>query len=362
MPEDRFAAAMQEPASTELYDGLTTRPATFTWLSPSLMEVRAGNDVHQWNVRDKQFAWDAGEHHLRLTHGVRSLIVKEPTAQRLLIAHLKQHSGRRKTSGATPILLSRAALMFLLFIGALVAAYIWLMPVVAEWLAMRLPRSVDDQLGDTSWASMEPTMEFDTARTAHLQRFGDALAISSDHALKYHVVNDAQVNAFALPGGHIVVYTGLLNELDSAAELAALLAHEGTHVQERHSTRSLVRQFASSFFISLIVGDAGALGDIAASKGDELRGLGYSRDLEQDADYIGMQRMHANGVDPHGMIDLLNELKGAHGSDAEPPAFLSSHPLTVERIANATARSAALGQPTAPHAALEGLFAALMAK
>ncbi|MBP6574454.1 MAG: M48 family metallopeptidase, partial [Flavobacteriales bacterium] len=138
-----------------------------------------------------------------------------------------------------------------------------------------------------------------------------------------------------------------------------LLAHEGTHVQERHSTRSMVRQFASSFFLSLVVGDVGALGEIAANKGDELRGLGYSRDLEKAADDIGMQRMHASGVDPRGMIDLLEELKGAHGSTAEPPAFLSSHPLSDDRIANATARASTLGVPAEANARIDSLFAAL---
>lgn len=350
---------MSEASAIELYDGLSTRPATFAWLSPTQLEVRAGNETHQWNVQDKQFRWDLGEHHLRLSYGVRALIVKDATAQRLMSAHLKQYAGRRKTSGAAPILFSRAMFLFLVIVGGLVAAYIWLMPIVAEHLALRLPRSVDDKIGEASFNAMAPTMAFDTARSAALQRFGDALEISKDHVLKYHVVKDTQVNAFAMPGGHIVVYTGLLDELDTPQELAGLLAHEGTHVQERHSTRSMVRQFASSFFISLIAGDAGALGEIAANKGDELRGLGYSRDLEQAADDIGMQRMHANGVDPHGMIDLLEELKGAHGYSTEPPAFLSSHPLTDDRIANATARARTLGVPAQANARLGDLFAAV---
>ena len=358
---------MPEPASTELYDGLSTRPATFAWLSPTQLEVRVGNEAHTWNVLDKQFRWDSGEHHLRLSHGVHALIVKDATAQRLMTAHLKQYAGRRKTGGVAPILFSRAAFLFLVIVGGLVAAYIWLMPIIAEHLALRLPRSVDDQLGEASFEAMTTSMVFDTARTAALQRFGDALEISKDHVLRYHLVSDAQVNAFAMPGGHIVVYTGLLDELDTPQALVGLLAHEGTHVQERHSTRSMVRQFASSFFLSLVVGDVGALGEIAANKGDELRGLGYSRALEQAADDIGMQRMHANGVDPRGMIDLLEELKGAHvshadsvgGSSAEPPAFLSSHPLTDDRIANATARSNTLGVPSRTRPDLDTLFAAV---
>ncbi len=350
---------MPESTSTELYDGLSTRPATFTWLSPTQLEVRAGNETYTWNVLDKQFHWDSGEHHLRLSHGTRALIVKDATAQRLMVAHLKQYSRRRRTGGVAPILFSRAAFLFLVIVGGLVAAYIWLMPIIAEQLALRLPRSVDDQLGEASFNAMATSMAFDTTRSAAMQRFGDALEISKDHVLKYHVVNDAQMNAFAMPGGHIVVYTGLLDELDTPQELAGLLAHEGTHVQERHSTRSMVRQFASSFFLALVVGDVGALGEIAANKGDELRGLGYSRDLEKAADDIGMQRMHANGVDPRGMIDLLEELKGAHGSTAEPPAFLSSHPLTDDRIANATARASTLGVPAQANTRLDDLFAAL---
>ncbi|MBP6573459.1 MAG: hypothetical protein KA230_03330, partial [Flavobacteriales bacterium] len=183
---------MPESTSTELYDGLSTRPATFTWLSPTQLEVRAGNETYTWNVLDKQFHWDSGEHHLRLSHGTRALIVKDATAQRLMVAHLKQYSRRRRTGGVAPILFSRAAFLFLVIVGGLVAAYIWLMPIIAEQLALRLPRSVDDQLGEASFNAMATSMAFDTARSAALQRFGDALEISKDHVLKYHVVTDAQ--------------------------------------------------------------------------------------------------------------------------------------------------------------------------
>jgi len=139
-------------------------------------------------------------------------------------------------------------------------------------------------------------------------------------------------------------------------ELAALLAHEGSHVERRHSTRAIARDLAGSLFVSLLLGDLGGATTVLAQKGDELKGLSYSRDLETEADTIGIRRMHANGVDPHGMVKLL-ELLGREAEDMpEGASFLSSHPLTKERLATAEAKAAEIGVISEPLPALDSLF------
>ena len=220
-------------------------------------------------------------------------------------------------------------------------------------------RGLDEQLGDAAFEQMALGLDIDEERSEQLQAFGDRLSLSADHQLRYHVVDDPQVNAFALPGGHIVVFTGILERMSGPGELAGLLAHEATHVQERHSTRIMVRSLASYMFVSLLVGDVSAVVAVAAENADKLRNMGYGRGLESEADAIGQQRMKENGVDPAGMVRLLKLLEQEAQDMPEELAFLSSHPLTKDRIANAEARAAALGTVATTDAQLDSLFHSL---
>ena len=123
--------------------------------------------------------------------------------------------------------------------------------------------------------------------------------------------------------------------MESPGQLAALLAHEATHVEERHSMRMLVRQGASYLFLSLVLGDVNAVVALLAENADNIRNLTYSRSLETDADLVGMERMARVGVHPEGMVQLLELLQREAAELPEALAFLSSHPLTEQRIAKA---------------------------
>jgi predicted Zn-dependent protease len=271
-----------------------------------------------------------------------------------------RYSGRQGLYDRTlAIARSGPFLFFLGVIALLVATYVWLLPWGAERLALLAPRTLDDKLGETAFEQMRIGLDIDEERSAALQAFGDRLRLSPDHRLRYHVVKDDQVNAFALPGGHIVVFTGILDRMEEPGELAAMLAHEGTHVQERHSTRIMARSLASYMFVSLLVGDVSAVVAVAAENADKLRNMGYGRGLESDADAIGQERMKENGVDPEGMVRLLQLLEREAMDMPEEISFLSSHPLTKERIANAERKARDLGKPAFEHAGLDSLFKGL---
>jgi predicted Zn-dependent protease len=238
---------------------------------------------------------------------------------------------------------SGPALFFLAVIAVLVSGYLWVLPWASERLALLMPTSVDVQLGDAMYEGMAPSLNEDTARSAILQRFGDQLQVAPDFKPTFHYVEDDQVNAFAMPGGHIVVFSGIAEKMTSPGQLAALLAHEGTHVEERHSTRMIMRGMGSYVFLSLLLGDLSGVAGVIAQNADNIRGLGYSRSLESEADGTGQERMKANGVDPEGMVDLLELLEKEAQDMPEQLSFLSSHPLTAERIAKARAKAAELG-------------------
>ena len=165
------------------------------------------------------------------------------------------------------------------------------------------------------------------------------------------LVRDPSVNAFALPGGYMGVHLGLMAITQTRDELASVLAHEMTHINQRH----IARGFASSRQQSLISIAATILGVIAATQsgGGDAAGalitsgqavgiqgrLNFSRDMEREADRIGSSVMASAGFDPAGMASMFERLqKASRLNDSGNFPYLRSHPLTTERIGEARAR------------------------
>lgn len=354
---------MTGPITVTFYDGLSSLPkeARVQWISMELLEVEHESVRNSWLIKDPRFSWEATGGSLRLSFGTppQVVIITDDLAKRQFQEHFQRTAKHRKADATVPLLFSRPVLFLLSLAAVGIAAYIWLLPLLAGWMATLLPVDADRRIGEAYWTSMAPTLKLDTARSAALQRFGDRLQLAPDFTLKYHVAVDDQVNAFALPGGHIVVYTGILDRMKEPGELAGLLAHEGTHVQLRHSTRSIMRELSGAVFLSLIIGDVGTLATLVAEHADNLRGLAYGRGLESEADAVGMERMAAEGVDPQGMLALLRLLEREAQDMPEGLSFLSSHPLTTERIASAEEKAKALGHTPSKDVELERLFEAL---
>ena len=174
----------------------------------------------------------------------------------------------------------------------------------------------------------------DTTAGNILQEFTDNLHLSNRYPIKITVVRSKIVNAYALPGGNIVVYKGILRKIKTPEELAALLSHESTHVNERHSLRSMLRSAANGIIISILFGDASGISGIIASNAETLNGLRYSRTLETEADKKGMELMIANNVDISGMKQLMQMLE-KEDKMPESLSFLSTHPLTKKRVSAA---------------------------
>ncbi len=351
---------MNGPVHALYYGDDAARPheATVEWRSADAIEVRLADRTDTWNLRAPGLTWEISAGALRISYGAppHTLIIKDPATVAAWTAHFKAHRIRKTKENRVPWLLTIPFALPVGFIALCAAAYFWLLPYLSERMAMALPPEMDVKLGDPMFDGMKADLTIDEARSATLQAFADELVIAPTFKLRLHLVKDDQVNAFAMPGGHIVVYTGILDNMKEPAELAALLSHEGTHVEKRHSTRAIARDLSGSLFLSLLLGDMGGLTGIMAQKGDELKGLSYSRDLETEADTIGIRRMHANGVDPQGMVKLLELLEREAEDMPEGASFLSSHPLTKERLATAKSKVAAFGAVTGTPAGLDSLF------
>jgi len=149
----------------------------------------------------------------------------------------------------------------------------------------------------------------------------------------FQVVQDDSINAFAIPGGHTYVNTGLIKAAESEAELAAVMAHEINHVVARHSTRQMTQQYGYNLIAGLLLGNQGELSKLAADMFGKAGHMYYSREMESQADFLGVETMYKAGYNPQGMVSFFKKLDAAGQKDPGKIArFFSSHPETVERI------------------------------
>lgn len=163
---------------------------------------------------------------------------------------------------------------------------------------------------------------------------------------QFHVVEDPAINAFAIPGGHVYVHTGLIANSDNAAELAGVMAHEISHVTARHTTEQMSKQYGLSVLAGIALGqDPNALAQLAAqilAGGAMAR---FSREAEREADERGIQAMARAGYNPIGMATMFEELlEHRKGQPGRVEQFFSTHPLTEERARDARTRAAQIGE------------------
>ena len=216
------------------------------------------------------------------------------------------------------LLIALVAIIFLI--------YNLIVPFLAEQLAKSVSVETEQTLGDGVYDALASDYKIDTVRSRQVVEFFESMKVPSAYSIRIVVVSQSEQNAFALPGGRIVVYSGLLDQLESAPELAALLAHEFTHVDQRHATRSIFRKLGSQVFLGLLFGKVGTVSGVLIDHADELRSLTYSRALEKDADLRGLKILTDRGIDPRGFGDLFDRLKTQSGDSDGLPEFLASHP------------------------------------
>lgn len=195
-------------------------------------------------------------------------------------------------------------------------------------------------------------VESDPEIQDYVQNLGMRLATASQdkqQEFKFFVVKDTSINAFAMPGGVIGVHTGLIIAADSESEVAGVLGHEVGHVVQRHLARMMAQQKRDSIISMASMGLAllaaranpqlasGAM--TAAGAGALQKQLDYTREHEREADRVGLQIMTDAGFDSRAMPAFFEILqRGTRFSEGSAPAFLRTHPLTTERIADVRSR------------------------
>lgn len=198
----------------------------------------------------------------------------------------------------------------------------------------------EKQLGDKLAVEVEKQYKVvnDPEVQAYINRVGQRLLTGVqkvEFPYTFKVVEDKSINAFAIPGGHTYVNTGLIKAASSETELAAVMAHEINHVVARHSTKQLTKQYGYQMIAGLLLGNQGQLAQIAADLFGKAGMMYYSREMESQADYLGVQTMYKAGYNPEGMVTLFQKLEAtAKENPGALNKFFSSHPQTPDRIQN----------------------------
>jgi Zn-dependent protease with chaperone function len=175
--------------------------------------------------------------------------------------------------------------------------------------------------------------------TRYVQQIGRTLAAQAPGEVKwpfsFHVVNQKEINAFALPGGPVFVNLGTIQAADTEGQLAGVMAHEISHVVLRHGTQQASKQQMAQIPLAILggilpQGVGGSLARLGLSFGAQSIFLKYSRDAESEADLLGSQIMYDAGYNPYDMVEFFSKLESEGGSGA--PQFLSDHPNPGNRV------------------------------
>jgi predicted Zn-dependent protease len=199
----------------------------------------------------------------------------------------------------------------------------------------------------------EPQYLDDPDSTEYLNNLGFQLVAASPARqidFQFFLMRDSMINAFALPGGFIAAHTGLILLAQNESELASVLGHEIGHVQQRHIARMLAKQKENtaiaigSLLLALLAarGGSGDAAEAALAVGQAAaiqKQLNFSRDAEREADRVGFQTLVSAGFDPRAMAAFFTRMQqSTRVYSSAAPAYLQTHPLTTERIADIEGR------------------------
>jgi Zn-dependent protease with chaperone function len=209
--------------------------------------------------------------------------------------------------------------------------------VMVRSLVARIPPEWEQELGDEQMAELKQTEVFleDAALKTQLDRaMKPLLAVLPTNrvAFKSYIIEDPIPNACALPGGHVLVTTGLLKLAERPEEVAGTVAHEIAHVTQKHGFRHIISSAGPFLVFRLFLGGKGLSGLIAQGSG-LLVSQSFSQDYELEADGVGWDYLVAAHIDPRGLTEMLRKLQAVEKkSDVQEISTFNSHPPTEKRI------------------------------
>ena len=213
-------------------------------------------------------------------------------------------------------------------------------PVTGRQQLMLVSESQAQEMGDQAYKDIlgKSKLSTEPKYVDQVKRVGQRVAQAAekpDYQWEFNVIDEPKtINAWALPGGKVAVYTGLLNLQLSDAELAAVMGHEVAHALAQHSRERMSQALTQQVGLAAL-GATGKLGPGGLQAVNLALGIGvglpFGRKQETEADYIGLEVMSKAGYDPRAAISLWQKMSAASG-DKKTPEFLSTHPTSEHRI------------------------------
>lgn len=320
------------------HDGLTA--------ASRMVEVSAAAGALIFSVDGADFRWPLREVQVetvgeltRISHKGAARLIVETAAWKAVAGSAASSAGRRSGRREVRLVLALAAA------GLAVAAFVFFgVPALSGPLARATPPALEQQIGANFSSQVEaifPVCEGDDGQS-RLGAFGLELehVSGTPFALRVLAVEAPMVNAFALPGGTVLVTDDLIEEAEGPDEVAAVIAHEVAHIERRHVMQVVWRNLGLGLVLDAVVGGGTGAGQQAVLLAGQVTELRYSREAEAEADALGQALLHRAGYSSRGMASFFARLGGgdeerAGGRAAE---LVSSHPDTARRAAAARAR------------------------
>ncbi|MFY8043981.1 MAG: M48 family metallopeptidase, partial [Rhodoferax sp.] len=218
---------------------------------------------------------------------------------------------------------------------------------VVDWAVRQIPHAQEAKLGDLVLAQTRAQMRvIDSGPAVDAVKYmGERLTPGTLHRYRWLVVDKNEMNAFAAPGGVVVVYSGLLKGTDTPEEAAGVIAHEVAHAELRHGLQGMVKSMGLRAGAAVLLGDWS--GAVLSEATTSLLEMKFSREAETQADAEGLRRLVAAKINPEGMARFMDKL-AAQSEGGTPPALLSTHPASAERATQLRALSAQHPGPWEP--------------
>ena len=304
----------------------------------SSLTVSAGGLDHDQLV--VKWAWQKGE---------RTLYLKSPDVIRAFrhaapdyVSHSFEQAAERVRQ-----VRHRGRLVWSLAGGMLLATVLGLWfqsDLLVEIAVSRIPVEWEQKLGESAYRdflSHQEVMKEGPAVAALGEMTQRMTAQIQDNPYKFEVtvVKSDIVNAFALPGGYVVVFTGLMKKAESGEEVAGVLSHELNHVLQRHGLERIVKSLGLMTVAAIVFGNQQGLVGMMKQFGVELFTLKFGREQETEADLTGLQLLQRAKINPSGMITFFERLSEKDQGRME---WLSTHPMSAARAERLKAALAAL--------------------
>ena len=332
-------------------DGRTParQPATIRLMREGIEVTPAGGPTRLWPYRElrQTQGFYTGEE-VRLERGgdlPETLLVPDIAFLESLHEVAPHASGRFHDPGRRGSRLRFTIAAGAAVIAASAAIYFWGIPALAALAAPRVPVAWEESVGQSAIAYLAPPdrrcgdPQLGRAMDAMVRRL-TAPGPASPYSFRVYVVNQPVVNALAVPGGHVVVFRGLLERTRTPEAMAGVLAHELQHVLRRHATRAVIQDVSTGLLLMALTGDVTGPLAYGLQTARTLGDLRYSRRAEEEADTEGMKMALAARVEPAGMIAFFESIRKEEGDPARAVSYLLSHPLAADRIARLQAIAA----------------------